>query len=133
MADLTGKSALAIVTNYGVEQDELLVPVQELREAGAQVGIAAVSSDAIQTVVSDKDPAEQVSPTTTLDDVDAKAFLGAPLYDASPLLYDYPASPVASPLDVAVDAWGYAPGSAALHELLAAPCDPLFDPYLPLQ
>lgn len=72
-------------------------------------------------------------PPRALDDIDAKAFLGTPLYDAPSLLYDYPASPLASPLDVAVDAWGYAPGSAALHELLTVPCDALFDPYLPLQ
>ncbi|MFE7638450.1 hypothetical protein ACFU7Z_30830 [Kitasatospora sp. NPDC057518] len=33
--------ALAIVTNYGVEQDELLVPVRHLRENGVHVDIAA--------------------------------------------------------------------------------------------
>ncbi|MFF7457042.1 type 1 glutamine amidotransferase domain-containing protein [Kitasatospora sp. NPDC008115] len=63
--------ALAIVTNYGVEQDELLVPLRHLRDDGVQVDIAAVDEDDIRTLVRDKEPGETVSPTHTLGQVDA--------------------------------------------------------------
>ena len=66
--DLTGHKVLAIVSNYGIEQDELKVPMQHLTDAGAQVDVAAVSTDTIQTLVGDKDPGETFEPTTTLDD-----------------------------------------------------------------
>ncbi|MCG6494250.1 DJ-1/PfpI/YhbO family deglycase/protease [Kitasatospora sp. A2-31] len=65
---------LAIVTNYGVEQDELLVPVRHLRENGVQVDIAAPDRDDIHTLVRDKDPGETVRPTLTLDEVDASGY-----------------------------------------------------------
>ncbi|MBF6477185.1 DJ-1/PfpI family protein [Nocardia cyriacigeorgica] len=64
--DLTQRRILAIVTNYGVEQDELMVPVQHLRDA---VDIAAESGDTIQTLVHDKNPGTAVQPTVTLDAV----------------------------------------------------------------
>ncbi|MEU6679826.1 type 1 glutamine amidotransferase domain-containing protein [Streptomyces sp. NPDC046925] len=67
---LNGHRVLVLVTNYGVEQDELLVPVRRLREDGADVTVAAVSSDPVQTLVGDRDPGETVEPTTTLDAVD---------------------------------------------------------------
>ncbi|MFD6294688.1 DJ-1/PfpI/YhbO family deglycase/protease [Streptomyces sp. NPDC060235] len=64
---LNGHRVLVLVTNYGVEQDELVVPVSRLTEDGADVTIAAVSLDPIQTLVGDKDPGETVAPTTTLE------------------------------------------------------------------
>ncbi|MGW2545777.1 type 1 glutamine amidotransferase domain-containing protein [Kitasatospora sp. NPDC001574] len=63
--------ALAIVTDYGVEQDELLVPVRHLRENGIQTDIAAVSRDGIRTLIGDKDPGETVQPTHTLAEANA--------------------------------------------------------------
>ncbi|MFE6866631.1 type 1 glutamine amidotransferase domain-containing protein [Kitasatospora sp. NPDC057692] len=63
--------ALAIVTNYGVEQDELLVPLRHLRDDGVQVDIAAVEAEDIRTLVGDEDPGETVRPTHTLGEVDA--------------------------------------------------------------
>ncbi|GAA1392630.1 type 1 glutamine amidotransferase domain-containing protein [Kitasatospora putterlickiae] len=63
--------ALAIVTNYGVEQDELLVPLRHLRDDGVQVDIAAVEEGDIRTLVRDKEPGETVRPTHTLGQVDA--------------------------------------------------------------
>lgn len=56
-----------------------------------------------------------------------------------PLMYTfedgYSSSPTPSPLEMPgahVDVWGYAP-SPALHDMLiTTPCDPLFDPYIPL-
>ncbi|MFF1798668.1 DJ-1/PfpI/YhbO family deglycase/protease [Kitasatospora sp. NPDC058263] len=61
---------LAIVTNYGVEQDELLVPAQHLRDDGVRVDIAAPTADDIRTLVGDEEPGERVRPTYTLDEVD---------------------------------------------------------------
>ncbi|MFJ8436714.1 type 1 glutamine amidotransferase domain-containing protein [Kitasatospora sp. NPDC094019] len=62
--------ALAIVTNYGVEQDELLVPVRHLRDDGVRVDIAAVEPEDIRTLVHDKEPGATVRPTHTLGEVD---------------------------------------------------------------
>ncbi|MEV6793378.1 type 1 glutamine amidotransferase domain-containing protein [Streptomyces sp. NPDC051320] len=72
--DLAGRRILAIVTNYGVEQDELVVPLHQLREDGATVDVAAVSSEPIKTLVGDKDPGETVQPTLNLAAVDPDAY-----------------------------------------------------------
>ncbi|HEV6953032.1 MAG TPA: type 1 glutamine amidotransferase domain-containing protein [Promicromonospora sp.] len=74
MSHLTGKQVLAVVTNYGVEQDELLVPVQHLRDHGAVVTLAAVQDDDVRTLVGDEKPGETVTPDTTIDDVDPAGF-----------------------------------------------------------
>ncbi|MBO0812140.1 MAG: type 1 glutamine amidotransferase [Microlunatus sp.] len=66
--------ALTISTNYGVEQDELVVPVEELRSRGVEVTVAAPSKDPIQTLVGDKDLGKVVEPTATLDEVDPAEF-----------------------------------------------------------
>jgi protease I len=63
-----------VVTNYGVEQDELVVPVERLRGGGAQVDVAAVSEEPVRTLVGDKDPGRAVDPTTTLDRADTAAY-----------------------------------------------------------
>jgi intracellular protease, PfpI family len=67
--DLSVRNVLAIVTNYGVEQDELVLPVEHLRSWGAHVDVAATSADEIQTLVGDKDPGSTVRPDLTLNDV----------------------------------------------------------------
>lgn len=72
--DLTGKRVLTLVSNYGVEQDELLVPLRHLREAGAEVDVAAVSRDPVKTLVGDKDPGESVEPVMTLAQADPTAY-----------------------------------------------------------
>jgi protease I len=76
MADteLTGRAVLAIVTNYGIEQDELKVPMQHLLDAGARVDVAAVERDTIRSLVGDKDPGETFEPTTTLAEVDPSGY-----------------------------------------------------------
>jgi protease I len=74
MADLQGHRVLAIVSNYGIEQDELKVPMQHLTDAGAQVDVAAVEQDTIQTLVGDKDPGETFQPSTTLQDADPSGY-----------------------------------------------------------
>ncbi|WP_405591374.1 DJ-1/PfpI/YhbO family deglycase/protease [Streptomyces sp. NBC_01190] len=72
--DLKGRSVLAIVTNYGVEQDELVVPVEHLRKNGAMVDIAALSDEPIRTLVGDKDPGKTIEPTLTLAETDPNAY-----------------------------------------------------------
>ncbi|WP_333767141.1 type 1 glutamine amidotransferase domain-containing protein [Streptomyces sp. IBSBF 2435] len=72
--DLQGRRILALVTNYGVEQDELVVPVEHLRGNGAQVDVAAVSAEPVQTLVGDKEPGRKVSPTLTLDEADPDGY-----------------------------------------------------------
>jgi protease I len=72
--DLGGRKVLAVVTNYGVEQDELVVPMERLRDSGATVDVAAQQDDDIVTLISDKDPGRVVSPTTTISSVDATEY-----------------------------------------------------------
>ncbi|QVQ51198.1 DJ-1/PfpI/YhbO family deglycase/protease [Spiractinospora alimapuensis] len=72
--DLTGRRVLAITTNYGVEQDELVVPVDRLRRQNAGVDVAAVASDPVETLVHDKDPGRSVQPDVTLAKVDPTAY-----------------------------------------------------------
>ena len=73
-ADLSGRTVLALVTNYGVEQDEIVVPVQHLRDRGATVEIAAQQREDVVTLVGDKDPGQKVTPSTTIDAVDASGY-----------------------------------------------------------
>jgi protease I len=74
MAHLKSKQVLALVTNYGVEQDELLVPMRHLRDHGAVVTLAAVSRADVRTLVGDEKPGESVAPDTTIDEVDPAGF-----------------------------------------------------------
>lgn len=74
MADLAGKKVLAVVSNRGVEQDELKVPVDRLRGAGAQVTVAAPQSGEVQTLVSDWDLGEKIPVDAALPDVDEDDF-----------------------------------------------------------
>jgi protease I len=69
-ADLTGKRVLTIVTSYGVEQDELVVPLEHLRAAGAQVVVASNEAGEVRTLVGDKDPGRTVPVDATYDEVD---------------------------------------------------------------
>jgi protease I len=68
---LKGKRVLAIVSNYGVEQDELVIPAANLTRAGAIVTIAAIDDEPIQTLVGDRQPGKSIHPDTTLADVTA--------------------------------------------------------------
>lgn len=74
MAALDGTNVLVITTNYGVEQDEIIVPTEELRERGASVTIAAKETDTVQTLVGDKDPGKSLDPDTTFGTVSAGDF-----------------------------------------------------------
>lgn len=72
--DLRGRRVLTVVTNYGVEQDELLVPVDHLRRNGAEVDVAAVSDEPVRTLVGDKEPGSTFSPTLTLEEADPAGY-----------------------------------------------------------
>jgi protease I len=72
---LNGRRVLVIVTNYGVEHDELVVPVAHLRSSGAKVTIAAVKGKKkIQTLTGNKEPGDTVKPDAKLADVDVSPF-----------------------------------------------------------
>ncbi|MEU2674313.1 type 1 glutamine amidotransferase domain-containing protein [Streptomyces sp. NPDC007164] len=72
--DLSKRKVLAIVTNYGVVQDELLVPLEHLRGWGAEVDVAATSTEEVRTLVSDKAPGKTIRPELALADVDPSAY-----------------------------------------------------------
>ncbi|MEU9949207.1 type 1 glutamine amidotransferase domain-containing protein [Streptomyces sp. NPDC047939] len=72
--DVSRRKVLAIVTNYGVEQDELVVPVDHLRGWGAQVDVAAMTKGPVETLVGDREPGRTLDPDLTLDDVDPAAY-----------------------------------------------------------
>ncbi|WP_061963208.1 type 1 glutamine amidotransferase domain-containing protein [Demequina aurantiaca] len=67
-------SALIIATNYGVEQDEIVKPLDALKNAGVAVTVAAPKLDPIETLVGDKDPGTTIEPNATLGDVDASEY-----------------------------------------------------------
>nr|WP_161626467.1 hypothetical protein [Acidipropionibacterium thoenii] len=60
---LNDKKILILSTNYGTETSELTSPLRYLKEHGAQVTVAAPSTDPIATLEGDKDPGEKVTPT----------------------------------------------------------------------
>jgi len=72
--DLTGRRVLALVTNYGVEQDELVVPVERLRAQGATVTVAASTTGPVQTLVGDKDPGRTVPVDITSEQAAGQEF-----------------------------------------------------------
>ncbi|MFZ7087284.1 DJ-1/PfpI/YhbO family deglycase/protease [Curtobacterium sp. RRHDQ10] len=69
--ELTGFKILVIATNYGVEQDEIVVPTKDLADRGATITIAAKTTDPIETLVGDKDPGQTVTPDILLDEAAA--------------------------------------------------------------
>lgn len=69
-----GKKALILVTDFGVEEPELLRPVEDLKKAGIEVTVASYSGKTIQTVTGDKDWASTFEPDSSLDAVDAADF-----------------------------------------------------------
>src|SRR5699024_12736448 len=74
MADLTGKRILTILQNRGAEQDEVKQPVEQLRDAGAEVTVATPEAGTIQTLVGDWDLGEQFTSDTTLSEVDDSGY-----------------------------------------------------------
>ncbi|MFZ2624138.1 MAG: type 1 glutamine amidotransferase domain-containing protein [Propionibacterium sp.] len=66
---LSDRKILIVVTNYGVERDEIQVPLQRLQQAGASVTVAAPSAGEVQSLVGDKDPGPVLTADTSLADV----------------------------------------------------------------
>ena len=60
-----GKKALILVSDFGVEEPELLRPVEDLKKAGIDVTVASDSGDTVQTVTGDKDWASTFAPDTS--------------------------------------------------------------------
>lgn len=69
-----GKKALILVTDFGVEEPELLRPVEDLKKAGIDVTVASDTGKTVQTVTGDKDWASTLEPDTSLEDVSADDF-----------------------------------------------------------
>lgn len=74
MADLTGKKILSLQTNRGVEQDELKVPLEQLREAGATVTVASQETGEVQSLQGDWDLGETFPVDQKIADVDASEY-----------------------------------------------------------
>src|SRR5699024_5776479 len=69
-----GKRILTILQNRGAEQDEVKQPVEQLRDAGAEVTVATPEAGTIQTLVGDWDLGEQFTSDTKLSDLDDSGF-----------------------------------------------------------
>lgn len=63
------KKALFISSNYGIEQDELIKPLEFLQSKGIEVIHAAEKNEDVQTVKWDKELASKRTPNTTLAQV----------------------------------------------------------------
>lgn len=70
MADT--KKILVVSTDFGTEQDEIVVPVQKLRELGHEVTVATPSGKDVQTFVGDKDRGAVFPTDQKLSDVDGE-------------------------------------------------------------
>lgn len=74
MAELSGKKILLLSENQGVEQDELKVPAEKLREAGAEVTVAAPETGEIKSLVSDWDLGETFPVDQTISSVNESEY-----------------------------------------------------------
>lgn len=68
------KKALFITSNVGVEQDELMKPLEFLQSKGIEVIHAAEEQKEVHTVKGDKEPATSYIPQTTLSTVSAEDY-----------------------------------------------------------
>lgn len=74
MSELTDKKVLVVVSNRGVEQDELKDPVEKLVQAGVKVTIAAPETGQVQTLVGDWDLGEVFEVDEKLSEVRESEF-----------------------------------------------------------
>jgi len=68
------KKALVISTNYGTETDEILRPIEALRDAGVEVVVASTDGGRIRTLGGDKAPGPDVDSDITLADAVASEY-----------------------------------------------------------
>jgi protease I len=73
-ATLQGKKVLIITSNTGIERDELLKPLQALKEAGAEVTHASIEGGTTQTFVQDTEKDRKVESDAKLAGLDAATF-----------------------------------------------------------
>lgn len=73
--ELNGKRIAILATN-GVEQVELTMPRDRLQDAGADVVFLAPSTDDVQAVKSDINPADTFAPDAEVADADPQSFDG---------------------------------------------------------
>lgn len=66
---MMSKKALFITANFGVEQDELIKPLEYLQSKGIEAIHAAIEQDQVQTVKGDKEKSTSYTPQTTLEKV----------------------------------------------------------------
>ncbi|MEV6277880.1 type 1 glutamine amidotransferase domain-containing protein [Nocardia sp. NPDC051832] len=71
---LEGVRVLIVTSNTGVERDELVVPLGQLRALGAQVIHAAPKNAGVQTFRHDTQPDDELQPDASLDDVQVENF-----------------------------------------------------------
>lgn len=74
MAELSGKKILVLVTNQGVEQDELKVPLEKLRADGAEVTVAAPETGEVKSLVGDWDRGETFPVDQTISSVNESEY-----------------------------------------------------------
>lgn len=67
-------TVLVVTSQTGVERDELLEPLKQLRDSGIRVTHAAPSTDAVQTFVHDTEADTTVDPDTDLASVSVSDF-----------------------------------------------------------
>ena len=69
---LEGRTILILTSNFGTETDEIQHPLAALREAGAQVIVAAPEAGSVATLQRDREPGADVPVDTVYDTVKAK-------------------------------------------------------------
>ena len=69
--ELNGRKILIITTNFGTETDEIQRPIADLREAGAEVVVAAAESGPVKTLKLDREPGPEVPSDVLLEKVEA--------------------------------------------------------------
>lgn len=74
MSKLIGKRVLVITSNAGVEQDEYAVPVQALRESGAEVVHAAPTAGVVHSLVNDSEQGTDFEATVPLKKAKSEDF-----------------------------------------------------------
>lgn len=73
-ADLSGKKVLIIGQNWGIEQVELMQPYESLKADGAEVVLAAGTTDPIECFTDDRYPGKTIQPDAAYKDLSADDF-----------------------------------------------------------
>ena len=74
MIFMSNKKVLIITSNFGIEKDELIEPLEMLKNHRISVTHAAIEVSNVQTVEGDKDFSTIVQPDITLKEVDSSKY-----------------------------------------------------------